>query len=61
MQEKFGYKKEGVRRQKYIPLSTGKITDEVVTGLLKDEWIHLRANMNKELLKNIVLDIIKEL
>lgn len=40
MQEKFGYKKEGVRRQKYIPLSTGKITDEVVTGLLKDEWIH---------------------
>jgi ribosomal-protein-alanine N-acetyltransferase len=40
MQEKFGYKKEGVRRQKYIPLSTGIVTDEVCTGLLKEEWIH---------------------
>ena len=40
MQQKYGYKIEGVRRQKYIPLSTGKVTDEIITGLLKDEWIH---------------------
>ena len=39
MQKKFGYKIEGTRRQKYKSLSTGKIVDEVVTGLLKDEWI----------------------
>ena len=39
MQEKFGYKKEGTRRQKYKCLSTGKIIDEHVTGLLKEEWI----------------------
>ena len=39
MQKKFGYKQEGMRREKYIPLSTGKITNEYVTGLLKSEWI----------------------
>ena len=39
MQEKFGYKKEGIRRNKYIPLSTGKVTNEVITALLKEEWI----------------------
>ena len=40
MQKKFGYKQEGIRRKKYIPLSTGVPTDEVITGLLKEEWIH---------------------
>ena len=39
MQESFGYKIEGIRRQKYKCLSTGKIVNEVVTGLLKEEWI----------------------
>ena len=39
MQKKFGYKQEGMRREKYIPLSTGKVTNEYVTGLLKSEWI----------------------
>ena len=39
MQKKFGYKQEGMRRKKYIPLSTGKVTNEYVTGLLKEEWI----------------------
>ena len=39
MQKRFGYKKEGMRRQKYKCLSTGKIVDEYVTGLLKEEWI----------------------
>ena len=39
MQESFGYKIEGMRRQKYKCLSTGKIVNEVVTGLLKEEWI----------------------
>ncbi len=38
MQEKFGYKNEGIKRQKYITKSTGKIEDECITGLLKEEW-----------------------
>ena len=39
MQEKFGYKIEGKKRQRYKCLSTGLIVDEYITGLLKDEWI----------------------
>ena len=39
MQRKFGYKHEGIRRKKYKCMSTGKIVDEHVTGLLKEEWI----------------------
>lgn len=39
MQKAFGYKLEGTRRKKYICLSTRKIVDEHVTGLLKEEWI----------------------
>lgn len=39
MQLKFGYKDEGVRREEFISMATGKIEDEYITGLLKDEWI----------------------
>ena len=39
MQLKFGYKDEGIRRQKFISRASGKIEDEYITGLLKDEWI----------------------
>ena len=39
LQLKFGYKDEGMKRQRYKCLSTGKIVDEYITGLLKDEWI----------------------
>ncbi len=39
MQLKFGYKDEGIRRQRFISKATGKIEDEYITGLLKDEWI----------------------
>ena len=39
MQQAFGYKLEGTKRQRYKCLSTGKIVDEHITGLLKDEWI----------------------
>ena len=39
MQEKFGYKNEGIRRKKFISMATGKIEDEYITGLLKEEWI----------------------
>ena len=39
MQLKFGYKDEGIRRQKFISRGSGKIEDEYITGLLKEEWI----------------------
>lgn len=39
MQLKLGYKDEGIKRQKFVSKATGKIEDECITGLLKDEWI----------------------
>ena len=39
MKLKFGYKDEGIRRQRFISKATNKIEDEYITGLLKDEWI----------------------
>ena len=42
MQLKCGYKDEGIRRAKYVALSTGNIEDECITGLLKEEWIDIQ-------------------
>ena len=39
MQLKFGYKDEGIRRQRFVSSGSGKTEDEYITGLLKDEWI----------------------
>ena len=39
MQLKFGYKDEGIRRQRFVSRGSGMIEDEYITGLLKDEWI----------------------
>lgn len=39
MQEKFGYKIEGLGRKKFVCLADGQIKDECITGLLKEEWI----------------------
>ena len=39
MQEKFGYKIEGMRRKVFICMADGEIKDEYITSLLKDEWI----------------------
>jgi RimJ/RimL family protein N-acetyltransferase len=49
MQQRFGYKLEGTKRQRYKCLSTGKIVDEHITGLLKEEWIQYenKTNNNK--------------
>jgi RimJ/RimL family protein N-acetyltransferase len=38
MQEKFGFKIEGKRREGFVCRADGKIKDEYVTGLLKAEW-----------------------
>ncbi|TGL62983.1 GNAT family N-acetyltransferase [Leptospira sarikeiensis] len=41
LQERFGYKIEGKRRKKYFCLADGELKDEIITGLLKEEWIKL--------------------
>lgn len=43
MQEKFGYKNEGIRRKKFVSQATGKFEDEYITGLLKEEWIDYKS------------------
>lgn len=37
MQEKFGYKIEGIRRKAFVCMADGEIKDEYITGLLKEE------------------------
>ena len=39
MQLKLGYKDEGIRRKCFISKATGKIEDEYLTGLLKEEFV----------------------
>ena len=39
MQLRFGYKDEGVKRKKYLCKATGKLEDECITGLLREEWV----------------------
>ena len=39
IQLKFGYKDEGIKRQRFVSKASGRIEDEYITGLLKDEWI----------------------
>lgn len=39
MQEKLGYKNEGIRRKKYLCLATNEYMDECITGLLKEDFV----------------------
>ena len=39
MQEKLGYKNEGIRRKKYLCLATNEYIDEYITGLLKEDFV----------------------
>ena len=43
MQLKLGYKDEGIRRQCFVSKSTGKIEDEYLTGLLKEEFVEYKC------------------
>ena len=38
MQEKFGYKVEGIKRSSLLCKADNEIKDEYITGLLKEEW-----------------------
>lgn len=42
MQLKLGYKDEGIRRKCFVSKATGKIEDEYLTGLLKDEFVEYK-------------------
>ena len=44
MQQKLGYKYEGIRRKKYLCLATNEYVDECITGLLKEEFIEWKEN-----------------
>ena len=39
MQERLGYRIEGTKRQALRCLADGEIKDEVITGLLREDWI----------------------
>lgn len=42
MQLKLGYKDEGIRRKCFVSKATGKIEDEYLTGLLKEEFVEYK-------------------
>ena len=39
MQERLGFKTEGIRRKGFICLATGEYVDECITGLFKEEFV----------------------
>jgi len=41
MQERLGYKTEGMRRKGFLCRADGVLKDEYITGLLREEWISL--------------------
>lgn len=44
MQKKLGYKIEGKRRKGFLCIADGEYKDEIITGLLKEEWIPFNSN-----------------
>ena len=48
MSKKLGFKLEGIRRKSFINKATGKIHDDVIYGLFKEEWKKRRPKIIKE-------------
>ena len=48
VQKKIGYKFEGTQRQEAKDLATGKIHDENLYGLLKEDWKKARTKLIKQ-------------
>ena len=44
MQEKLGFKNEGLRRKRFFSLANKEYKDECITGLLKEEYIDISGN-----------------
>ena len=38
MQKKLGFRIEGIRRKRYRCMADGRVRDECITGLLREEW-----------------------
>ncbi len=53
MQKKLGFKLEGKRRKALICKATGKIHDEYIYGLLKEEWRKNRGKVIKSVANKI--------
>ncbi|NCN86693.1 GNAT family N-acetyltransferase [archaeon] len=53
VQKKIGYKLEGRLRKQSICTSTGKIHDEYIFGLLKEDWKKISSKLKKELKEKI--------
>jgi [ribosomal protein S5]-alanine N-acetyltransferase len=51
MSEKLGFTREGLKRKEIICKATGKIEDEIMYGLLKEEWKKHRQKIVKEVQK----------
>ncbi|MFA6325254.1 MAG: GNAT family protein [Candidatus Paceibacterota bacterium] len=47
-QQKMGYVFEGVKRKAGKCMASGKIHDEYIYGLLKEDWIKVRRNLNRK-------------
>jgi RimJ/RimL family protein N-acetyltransferase len=47
MQKKMGYKYEGKRIKKFITKSTGKIHDENIYGLLREDWKKISTKLKE--------------
>ncbi|HLP86776.1 MAG TPA: GNAT family protein [Candidatus Paceibacterota bacterium] len=47
-QLKMGYKLEGVKRKTVRSLASGKIHDENIYGLLKEDWVKVRPKLIKQ-------------
>jgi len=53
MSKKLGFKLEGIRRKSLINKATGKIHDDVLYGLFKEDWKKRRPKIIKEINKKI--------
>lgn len=47
LQQRFGYRTEGIKRQAYRCLADNQLKDEYITGLLRDEWKPYCAPQNR--------------
>jgi ribosomal-protein-alanine N-acetyltransferase len=53
MSKKLGFTQEGTKRQVVVAKATGKIHDENIYGLLKEEWIKRRPFIIREVDKKV--------
>ena len=60
MQEKLGFKNEGIKRKKYLCLATGEYVDECITGLLKEDFVDI-YNLQEIHIRDVKKEDIEEI